>query len=156
MTLLRHADFGRRRVGNAVIDARRNLSGILFCLIYIVSFLPFLGRLLIMMSLVALLQIRWSGLLVLCLRGEGLFMLFVTLLCFLVLLLSGLVSGLLVHLLLLMLLMLLSGPTLQVFCLSGFLFLVLCIGLFMVGTLVWVVSLMLSCSFFMNFGLVRG
>ena len=28
MLLMRAADFGRRRVGNAVIDARRNLSGV--------------------------------------------------------------------------------------------------------------------------------
>ena len=27
------ADFGRRRVGNAVIDARRNLSGVLWSLV---------------------------------------------------------------------------------------------------------------------------
>ena len=27
------ADFGRRRVGNAVIDARRNLSGVLWTLV---------------------------------------------------------------------------------------------------------------------------
>ena len=79
------ADFGRRSVGNAVIDARCNLSGfvdggILLFLIFIGSSLPFLGPLLITMGLVGLLLIRWSGLLVLCPRG-GLFMLFVILLC---------------------------------------------------------------------------
>ena len=51
--------------------------------------------------------------------------------------------------------MLLSGLTLLVFWLSEFLFLVLCIGLFMVGILECVVFLMLSYSFCMNFGLER-
>ena len=60
-----------------------------------------------------------------CPREEGLFMLFVTLLCFLVLLLFG---WLLVRLFLLVLMMLLSGPALLVFWSSGFLFLVLCTG----------------------------
>ena len=46
--------------------------------------------------------------------------------------------------------------TLLVFWLSGLLFLVLFIGPLGVLTLVLVVSLMLSCSFFMNFGLARG
>ena len=153
------ADFGRRRVGLAVFDARRNVSGV--CgrwhpvLLDLHRFLLlFLERLLIMMGLEALLLILWSwSCLVHCLRGEGLFMLFVTLLCFLGLLLSGLVSGLLVRLLLLMLLI---GPTLLVFWLSGFLFLILCIGLFMVEILVWVVFLMSIYSFFLSFGLVRG
>ena len=45
----------------------------------------------------------------------------------------------------------LSGPTLLVFWLSGLLFLVLFIGQLGVLTLVLVVSLMLSCSFFMSF-----
>ena len=135
------ADFGRRRVGNAVIDARRNLFGvcnrwypgglvllllmpvviclefvlvgILFFLICIGSLLLSLELLLIMMGLVGLLLIRWSVLLVLCPRGEGLLMLFVTLLCFLDLLLFGLVNGLLVLLLLLMLMMSHSGLTLH-------------------------------------------
>ena len=81
------ADFGRRRVAPAVIDARRNLSGfvvagILLFLIYIGSLLLFLEPLLITIGLVVPLLIRWFGLLVLCLRGGGLFMLFVILLCF--------------------------------------------------------------------------
>ena len=50
------------------------------------------------------------------------------------------------RLLLLILMMSLSGPTLLVFWLSGFLSLVLCIGLFMVGILVWGVFLMSSFS----------
>ena len=73
-------------------------------------------------------------------------MLFVILLCFLGLLLFGLMSGLLVLLLLLTQMMLLSGLTLLVFWSSGFLFLVLCIGLLEEWTLVLVVFLMLSCS----------
>ena len=76
------------------------LMPVVICLGFVVVgiqfFLIFLELLLIMMGLVGLLLIRWSGLLVLCPRGGGLFMLFVTLLCFLVLRLSGLVSGLLV------------------------------------------------------------
>ena len=64
--------------------------GILFFLICIGSLLLSLELLLIMMGLVALLLIFWSVLLVLCLGGGGLFMLFVTLLCFLVLRLFGL------------------------------------------------------------------
>ena len=52
--------------------------------------------------------------------------------------------------------MLLSGLILLVFWLSGFLFLVLCIGLPMVEILVLVVCLMLSFLFYMSCGLVRG
>ena len=104
------------------------VGGILFFLIYIGSSLPFLGLLLIMMGSMGLLLIQWSGLLVHCTRGEGLFMLSVTWLCFLDLLLSGVVNGLLVLLLLLVLMMLHSGLTLLVFWLSGFLFLVFYIG----------------------------
>ena len=120
-------DFGRRRVGTSVIDVRRNLSGVCgrwypVLLICIGSLLLSLELLLIMMGMWALLPIQWSGLLVLCPRGEGLFMLFVTLLCFLGLLLSGFVGGLLVLLLILTLMMLLSGPTLLVFWLNWWLF----------------------------------
>ena len=85
------ADLGRRRVGPAVIDARRNLSGV--CgrwypvLLDLHRFFIAISR--AMMGLVVPLLIRWSGLLVHCLREGGLFMLFVILLCFLVLLLSG-------------------------------------------------------------------
>ena len=132
------------------------VAGILFFLICIGSLLLSLRLLLIMMSLVVLLLIRWSGLLVHCLREGGLFMLSVTWLCFLDLLLSGLVSGLLARLLLLMLMMSLSGHTLLDFRLSGFLFLVLCIGLLMVGILGWVVLPMLSYSFCTSFGPGRG
>ena len=104
------------------------VGGILLLLIFIGSSLPFLGPLLIMMGSMKLLLTRWFGLLVLCLRGGGLFMLCVTLLCFLDLLLFGLVNGLLVLLLLLVLMMLLSGLTLLVFWFNGSLFLVHCIG----------------------------
>ena len=77
------ADFGRRRVGNAVIDARRNLSGsvvvgILLCLNFIGSSLPFLGLWLTMMVVVVLLLILWYAPLVPSLRGVGWFMRFGT------------------------------------------------------------------------------
>ena len=52
-------------------------------LTFIGSLLLFLGLLLIMMGLVVPLLILWFGLLVQCLRGEGLFMLSVILPCFL-------------------------------------------------------------------------
>ena len=65
-------------------------------------------------------------------------------------------GGLLVLLLLLMLTILPSGLTLQVFWLSGFLFLAPCTGLLMVGILELVVFLMLSFLFYTSCGLVRG
>ena len=138
------ADFGRRRVGPlllmpVVIYLVFVVVCILFFLICIGFLLLSLELLLIMMGLEAPLLIRWSGLLVLCPRGGGLLMLFVTLLCFLDLLLSGLVSGLLVLRLPLMLMMWLSGPTLLVFWLNGWPFLVHCIGLLVVWILVLVV-----------------
>ena len=100
------ADFGRRRVGPAVTDARRNLSGVCG---------------------------RWYPVLLDLHR-------------FFIAISRAVVNhdGLLVRLLLLMLMMSLSGPTLLVFWLRGFLFLVLCIGLFKEGILVWVVFLLLS------------
>ena len=155
------ADFGRRRVGPPVIDARRNLSGfgvdgILLFLIFIGSSLPFLEPLLTMMETMVLPLILWCGLLVLCRRGVGWFLLSVTWLCCLDLLLFGLVNGLLVLLSLLVLMMLVSGPTLLVFWLNGVRFSVHCIGALGVWTLVLVVFPLLSCSFFMSFGLVRG
>ena len=131
------------------------VGGILFFLTYIGSSLPFLEPLLIMMGSMGLLLIQWSGLLVHCPREGRLLMLSVTWLCFLDLLLFGLVSGLLVLLLLLVLMMLHGDLTHLVFWLSGFLFLVLYIGLLGGWTLVLVVFLMLSCSFSMNFGLER-
>ena len=54
--------------------------GIRLFLIYIGSLLLFLVLLLIMTDLLVLLLTRWFGLLVLCLKGGGLFMLFVILL----------------------------------------------------------------------------
>ena len=114
------ADFGRRRVGPAVIDARRNLSGV--CSRWYPVILD-LHRFFIAISRAvvnhdglggtALDPMVWSAG-PMPKRG-GLFMLFVILLCFLGLLLSGLVSGLLVLLSLLVLMMLLSGLTLLVF-----------------------------------------
>ena len=75
-----------------------------------------------MMVMMVLLLILWSGLLVLCHRGDGCSMLCVTLPCWLGHLLFGLVIGLVVLLLLLLLRMLLIGPTLLVFWFSGLLF----------------------------------
>ena len=75
------ADFGRRRVGNAVIDARRSLSGVAGILLFLTSIifsLPFLGLLLTMMVGMVLLQIPWFGLLVPSPRGAGWFMRFGT------------------------------------------------------------------------------
>ena len=74
------ADFGRRRVGNAVIDARRNLSGVCgrwypVIIIRIGSSLPFLGPLLTMTGMILIL---WFGPLVLFPKGAGWFMQFVT------------------------------------------------------------------------------
>ena len=64
------ADFGRRRVSNVVIDARRNLSGgcgrwypVILTLHRFFS-LPFLELWSIMMVGMVLLQIPWFGLLV--------------------------------------------------------------------------------------------
>ena len=77
------ADFGRRRVGNAVIDARRNLSGVCNRWYPVVLdlqrfLLPFLELWSIMMVVLVLLLIPWYGLLVLFLRGVAWFMLLVT------------------------------------------------------------------------------
>ena len=68
------ADFGRRRVSPAVIDARRNLSGVvvtgtLLFLTFIVSSLQLLVLWLIMVVSVVLLLILLFGLLVLCQRA---------------------------------------------------------------------------------------
>ena len=54
------------------------VGGILFFLIYTGSSLPFLGLLVIMMGSMGLPLIQWSGLLVHCPRGGGVFMLSVT------------------------------------------------------------------------------
>ena len=77
------ADFGRRRVSPAVIDARRNLSGsvvagTLSFLTFIVFSLLFLVLWSILMVVVVLLLILLSGLLVLFIRGVGWFMRFGT------------------------------------------------------------------------------
>ena len=124
------------------------VGGILLFLIFIGFSLPFLGLWSIMMVGMVLPLILWCGLLVLCPRGDGWFMLFVTWLCFLGLLLFVLVNGLLVLLLQLVLILLLSGHTLLVFWLNGWPFLVHCIGLLGVWTLVLVVFLLLSYSFY--------
>ena len=150
------ADFGCRRVGSAVIDARRNLSGVCgrwyHVILSLLRFsLLFLVLWLIMIGVEVLLLIPFwfrpkRRRLVHAVRDRAF--------------LPG-PPGIwdsewvLYLLLLYVLLILLIGPTLLVFWLSGLLFLVLFIGLLGVLTLVLVVSLMLSCSFFMSFGLVR-
>ena len=77
------AEFGRRRVSPAVIDARRNLFGVCsrwypVSLTFIVFSLLFLVLWLIMMILVGRLLTLLFGLLVLFERGVGWFMRFVT------------------------------------------------------------------------------
>ena len=104
------AGFGRRRVGPAVTDARRNLSGVCGRWYLVLD----LHRLFIAISGAVVNHDGFGGTF-LCPREEGLFMLFVALLCFLVLLLFGLVNGLLVFLLLFVHMMSLSGLTLLVF-----------------------------------------
>ena len=100
------ADFGRRRVGHAVIDARRTLSGpdvtclgfvlagTLLSLTFIVFSLPFLVQWLIMMVGMVLLLILLYGLLVLSPRGVGWFMRFGTVLFCLGRLVFGIRNGL--------------------------------------------------------------
>ena len=110
------ADFGRRRVSPAVIDARRNLSGVCarwypvildlhrFSLLFLVPWLT-------MMVLVVLLLIHLFGLLVLFARGVGWFMRFVTVLFYRVLLVFGVLIGFRFQLLLSVLRILLFGLT---------------------------------------------
>ena len=155
------ADFGRRRVSDAVIDARRNLSGV--CGRWYPVILD-LHRFFIAISRAVVNHDGRDGTapdpmvwaagalpkrspLVHAVRdrhfcpGHLVF---------------GIQNGLLCLLLLPVLRMLLSGPTLMVFWLHGLPFLELCIGLLGVWTLVLVVFQMLNYSFSMNFGLVRG
>ena len=118
------ADFGRRRVSPAVIDARRNLSGVCghwypFILDLHRFSLQLLVLWLIMMISVVLLLILLFGLLVLFVRGVGWFMRFVTVLFCPVHLVFGILNGSRFQLLLSVLKMLLFGLTLLVFWLSG-------------------------------------
>ena len=101
------ADFGRRRVGPAVIGARRDLSGV--CSRWCPVIFD-LHRFFIAFCRAVVhhdgndgtaLDPTWFGLPVLCLRGDGWFMLCVTLPCCLGHLLFGLVNGLMVLLLVL-------------------------------------------------------
>ena len=113
------ADFGRRRVGHAVSDARRNLSGVcgrwyLLFLIFIIFSLPFLVVWSIMMVGMVLLLILLSGV--------GWFMRFGTRLFCLGPLGFGIRNGLVFLLLPSVLRILLFGPILLVSWLSGFLF----------------------------------
>ena len=82
------ADFGRRRVGNAVIDARRNLSGVsgwwYLVILDLHRFFIAISRAVVDHDdKMELPLILWCGLLVLCPEGDGWFMLSVTWLCFL-------------------------------------------------------------------------
>ena len=119
------ADFGRRRLGNEVIDARRNLSGVcnrcgvLFSLTFIGFSLLFLELWSIMMISAVLLLILLFGLLVLFVKGVGWYMRFATAPFYLVHLAFGVLNGSRFQLLLSALRMLLFGLTLQVFWLSG-------------------------------------
>ena len=118
------ADFGRRRVSPAVIDARRNLSGVCgrwypvildlhrFSLLFLVLWS-------IMMVVVVLLLTLWYGLLVLLIRGVGWFMRFVIVPFYLGLLAFAPLSGIRFLILLIALRTLLIGPILLVSWLSG-------------------------------------
>ena len=119
------ADFGHRRVDYSVIDARRCFSGV--CGRWGPVLLN-LHRFFIAMSSAVVnhdgcemvrLLILWSGLLVLCQRGVGWYMLCVIMPCDLDLRLFGLLGGSMFRLLLLVLGMLLIGLTLLVSWLSG-------------------------------------
>ena len=118
------ADFGRRRVSPAVIDARRNLSGVcgrwypVILDLHRFSLL-FLELWLIMMVMVVLLLTLLSGLLVLFIRDVGWSMRFGTVLFCLGLLAFGALSGFRFLLLLSVLRILLFGLTLLVYWLSG-------------------------------------
>ena len=156
------ADFGRRRVGNAVIDARRNLSGVcgrwypVFLVLHRV-FIAISRTVVTMMEKMVLLLILWSGLLVLCLKGDGWFMLCVTLPCCVGRLPFGLVIGFMALLLLFVLRMLLIGPTLLVFWSSGLLFGFFALACWWCGSWGWWCLLCcVGCSSCMSFGLVRG
>ena len=154
------ADFGRRRVPVHVVDARRNLVGVCSRWYPVVRhlhrFLLLLPELLsIMMMAVVLRQTLLFGLLVLCLRGGGLLMLFVTLLYCLVLLIFGLGVGFLLVSVVSLLMMFGFGLTLCLFLSRFRPFLALCIGLLVLVTLVLGVFHLLNCSFCMNCGLVR-
>ena len=118
------ADFGRRRVGNSVIDARRNLSGV--CgrwypvILDLHRFsLPLLVLWSIMMVLAVLLLTILSGLLVLLVKGVGWFMRFVTVPFCLGLLVFGVLIGFRFLILLFVMRMLLFGLTPLVFWSSG-------------------------------------
>ena len=116
-----------RRVSPAVIDARRNLSGVCARWYPVVLdlhrfFIAISRAVVIMMVLVVLLLILLFGLLVLFVRDVGWFMRFVTVLFYQVHLAFGVLIGFRFQLLLLVLRMLLFGLIPQVFWLNGSLF----------------------------------
>ena len=152
------ADFGRRRVSPAVIDARRNLSGVcgrwypVILDLHRFFSLPFLELWSIMMIGMVLLLILWYGLQVLVTSDVVWFMLFGIGHFCLGRLVFGIRSGLLCLHLLSVLRTLLVGPIPLVFWLNVLPFLELCIGLLGVWTMVLAVFHMLNFSFSM----VRG
>ena len=155
------ADFGRRRVDHAVVDAGRHFSGVCSrwypVLLDLHRFLlPFLGMWLITMGVMARLLILWFGLLVPFPKGIGWYMLLGIMPCCLELRLLGLLGGSKFLHLLSVLRMLLISHTLSAFGSSGLLSWALFIGLLEVLILVLVVFLMSKCSFFMSFGLWAG
>ena len=154
------ADFGRRRVPVHVIDARRNLVGVCNRWYPVVRHLHrflllLLGLLLIMMMAVVLRRTLLFGLLVLYPRGPGFFMLFVTLLFYLVLLVFGMGIGYLLVSVVSLLKMLGFGLILCLFLLRCRPFWALCIGRLVMLSLVLGVFHLLKCSFCMSSGLVN-
>ena len=155
------ADFGRRRVPVHVIDARRNLVGVCSRWYPVVRHLHrfflllLLGLLLIMMMTVVLRRTLLFGLLDLYPRGPGFFMLFVTLLFYLVLLVFGMGIGCLLVSVVSLLRMLGYGLILCLFLLRCRPFWALCIGRLVLLSLVLGVFHLLKCSFCMSCGLVK-
>ena len=155
------ADFGRRRVPVHVIDARRNLVGVcnrwypVVRHLHLFFLLLLLGLLLIMMMAVVLRRTLLFGLLVLCLKGRELLMLFVTLLFYLVLSVFGMGIGYLLVSVVSLLRMLGFGLILCVFVLKCRPFWALIIGRLMLLSLVLGVFHLLRCSFCMSSGLVN-
>ena len=150
------AGFGRRRVGNSVIDARRNLSGV--CGRWYPVILD-LHRFFIAISMAVVNHDGNDGtapdplvfgLLVPSLRGVGWFMRFVTGLFCPGLLVFGTRFGSMCLQPLSVLMILLTGPVRLVFWLSGLLSWAPFIGLLVVWILELVVSHMLNCLFFMS------
>ena len=155
------ADVGRRRVPVHIIDARRNLVGVCNRWYPVVRHLHrflllLLGLLLILMMAMVRHLTLLCGVLVLCPRGPGLLILFVTLPFCLVPLVFGMGIGFLLVSVVSLLRMFEFGPILCLFLVRCWPFWVLYIGQLVPLSSVLVVFLLLSCSFFMSSGLVSG